>query len=58
VPAGWLDVLPLYAQVSGEVLRIGLIGIKGPETPFELTMPYKPEKLILNYLEDTLAIIR
>jgi hypothetical protein len=58
VPAGWLDSLPLYAQVSGKVLRIGLIGIKGHETPFELTMPYKPEKLILNYLEDTLAIIR
>ena len=58
VPAGWLDVLPLYAQVSGKVMRLGLVGVKGTETPFELTLPFKPEKLILNYLEDTLAIIR
>ncbi len=58
VPAGWLDVLPLYAQVAGKVTRIGLVGIKGPETPLEVTLPFKPEKMILNYLEDTLAIIR
>jgi hypothetical protein len=58
VPAGWLDVLPFYAQTQGKVMRLGVIGVKGTETPFEFTMSFKPEKLILNHLEDTLAIIR
>jgi hypothetical protein len=34
------------------------MSIKGKETPFEFSMQFKPEKIILNYLEDTLAIIR
>ena len=58
VPAGWCDDLPVYVQTSGKVSRIGMIGIKNPETPFQMTLPFKPEKLILNYLEDTLAVIR
>jgi aminopeptidase N len=58
VPAGWLDVLPFYAQNAGKVFRLGLMSIKGKETPFEFSMQFKPEKIILNYLEDTLAIIR
>ncbi|MBZ5499917.1 MAG: hypothetical protein LAP85_26255 [Acidobacteriia bacterium] len=55
---GWLDVLPLYAQVSGKVIRLGLLSVKGKETQFSFTLPLKPEKLLLNYLEDTLAMVR
>jgi aminopeptidase N len=58
VPSGWLDALPLYVQVSGKTQRIGLIGIKAAETPFEIAMPFKPDKLMLNYLEDTFAVIK
>jgi hypothetical protein len=57
VPSGWLDVLPLYVQVAGKVSRLGLMAIKSQDNPFELNMSFKPEKLILNYLEDTLAIV-
>jgi aminopeptidase N len=58
VPSGWLDALPLYIQVAGKVSRLGLMAIKSPDTPFEFDLSFKPEKLILNYLEDTLAIVR
>jgi hypothetical protein len=58
VPAGWLDAMPLYMQSGGKTFRIGLIGVKGQETAFEFTLPLKPDKLILNYLEDTLAVIK
>jgi hypothetical protein len=33
------------------------MAIKSQDNPFELNMSFKPEKLILNYLEDTLAIV-
>ncbi len=58
VPDGWLDVLPLYAQSSGKVLRLGTLNARGKETSFEFNLPLKPEKLVLNYREDTIANIR
>ena len=58
VPAGWLDVLVLYAEFSEKVSRLGLFSVNAPENPFELTLPARPDKMILNYLEDTLAVIR
>ncbi len=58
VPAGWLDVMPIYLQIGGKPVRLGVAGIKGKETPFDIDVPIKPEKMMLNYLEDTLAIIR
>jgi len=58
VPEGWKDALPLYLQHSGgQVVRLGIISVRGKVTPFELTVPVRPEKLVLNYLEDTLAEI-
>lgn len=58
VPAGWLDVLPLYLQAGGKTMRLGVASIRDKETPFDITVPIKPEKMLLNYLEDTLAVIR
>lgn len=58
VPEGWLDALALYVQVGGKTTRLGVLGIKEKESSFEITMPLKPGKMVLNYLEDTLAVIR
>jgi hypothetical protein len=58
VPDGWKDALPLYLQHSGgQVVRLGMIGVRGKVSPFQLTVPVKPEKVVLNHLEDTLAEI-
>jgi hypothetical protein len=40
------------------VLRLALIGNKKAVTPFKITLPAKPDNIVLNYLEDTLAVIR
>jgi aminopeptidase N len=58
VPEPWMDILPVYAQSGGKIFRLGLLRIKGKESEFNLNLPYKPEKLLLNYMEDTLALIR
>lgn len=58
VPEGWRDILPLYMHAGQRVGRIGWITVAERETPFEMLLPSKPEKLSLNYNEDILADIR
>ncbi len=58
VAEGWKDLLPMYVQTSGRVVRVGTPRAVQKETPFEFTLPMKPEKLTLNYNEDVLAHIR
>ncbi len=58
VPEGWKDVLPLYLHQSGKVLRLGFLTVGQKETPFEVALPFKPDKVSLNDYEDTLAEIR
>jgi hypothetical protein len=58
VPEGWKDILPLYMESGGRVVRLGWITAGEPRTTFELMLPGKPEKLILNRNEDILADIK
>lgn len=57
-PENWKDVLPLYAQMSGKIVRLGWVSATQRNTPFELLLPAKPEKLMLNLFEDILAEIK
>jgi hypothetical protein len=45
-------------QVQGKVFRVGVLSAKGKESTFKFNVPWKVEKLILNHLEDTIAVIR
>jgi hypothetical protein len=58
VPEGWVDVLTLYVQVAGNVSRLGMLSVRGRESNFSIKVPWKAEKLMLNYMDDTLAVIR
>jgi hypothetical protein len=58
VSDGWLDVLPVYAQVAGKVFRLGMLSVRAKEATFSFNVPWKVEKLILNNMEDTIAIIK
>lgn len=55
---GWKDILPIYLQREGRVFRAGWVNAVAAETPFEFTLPWKPEKLTLNENEDILAEIK
>jgi len=58
VPPGWVDILRLYIQAGGRTGRLGWLRATHQETPFEFTLPMKPEKLSLNNNEDTIADIQ
>jgi len=55
---GWKDILPLYLHRGGGAARLGFIITMKTETPFDFTLPFKPEKLSLNFYEDILTNIR
>ncbi len=58
VPDGWMDVLPVYLHRGAAVTRMGFIMALDRVSPFELTLPFDPEKLSLNYNDDILADIK
>ncbi len=49
---------PLYLHRGGGVVRLGFVNAATPQTPFDLVLPFKPEKLSLNENEDILADIK
>ena len=58
VSDGWMDILPLYLHRSNDAARLGFVRAMQKETPIELVLPMKPEKLSLNFNEDILADIK
>jgi hypothetical protein len=58
VPDGWRDIVPIYITVGGKTVRLGWIRAIDKQTPFNATLPLKPEKLTLNDNQDILADIK
>ena len=58
VPAGWKDMLPIYAQSGGKTLRIGWFRADRPESSFNFLLPFTPNKMMLNANEEILAEIK
>ncbi len=58
VPDGWMDILPVYMRRGSAPTRLGFITATQAQTPFDVTLPFKPEKLSLNDFEDILADIK
>jgi hypothetical protein len=44
--------------MSGRIVRLGWVSGTHRNTPFDLMLPAKPEKLMLNLYEDILAEIK
>ncbi len=53
-----MDILPLYLHRGAGVVRLGFVDAVRAQTPFEMVLPFKPEKLSLNDHEDILANIK
>jgi hypothetical protein len=39
-------------------MRAGWLDANGPETPFQVTLPFKPTKVTINEWEDVLATVK
>jgi len=55
VPDDFRSIVPLYLHADKGFIRAGWLGVTGPRTPFEMTLPFKPTKVTINEWEDVLA---
>jgi len=39
-------------------MRVGWIAVRGPETPFEIPLGFKPDKVTINDWEDVLCRLK
>ena len=55
VPENFRMPFGIYATVSGKKGRLGFIQVVGKQTPFDVTLPFRPEKISINDFYDVLA---
>jgi len=57
VPPGFKMLVPIYLDFDGNVMRLGEIAITGSVTsqPFQVKLPRKPKRVMINYHNDVLA---
>ena len=51
-------VVPLYFHQGRGSVRGGWLTARGPETPFETVLGFKPDKVTINDLEEVLAVVK
>jgi hypothetical protein len=54
----WMDMVPVFVEHDGKVMRLGLISTIKPDTPFTVNLPYNPGKVQVNINEELLAEIK
>lgn len=55
VPANWEDLVPVYGRFREGDAELGLLAARAPRVRFEITVPEKPRKVLL---EDSARILR
>lgn len=58
VPAGFRTIVPLFFRQGDRLIRAGWLNARGPETPFEIPLPFQPTKVTINEWEDILALVK
>jgi len=58
VPADFRMIVPLFLHKPEGFMRVGWLNVRGPETPFEVMLPFEPTKVTINEWEDVLAIVK
>jgi aminopeptidase N len=51
-------IVPLYFHMGENKMRAGWINIIAPETPFEVTIGFEPDKVSINDMEEVLAEVK
>ena len=57
VPASFRTPISFYFHQGNRSTR-NWFAIRGPETPFEVTFPFKPDKVTINDWEDVLCTVK
>ncbi len=59
VPDGFRAIVPLFLHSADKgYMRAGWITVRGPQTPFEVRLPFQPSKVTINEWEDVLAVVK
>ena len=58
VPDGFRTIVPLFLHQGGNFIRAAWLNARGPETPFEILLPFRPAKVTINEWEDILAVVK
>ncbi|MGH9803895.1 MAG: M1 family metallopeptidase [Candidatus Acidiferrales bacterium] len=58
VPATFRTIVPLFFHQGKNQMRVGWLNASGPETPFEIPLPFKPDNVTINEWEDILAVVK
>jgi hypothetical protein len=58
VPDTWMDMVPVFVERDGKLVRLGLINATGPNTPINANLPFNPGKVQINVNEELLAEIK
>ncbi|MFQ5817265.1 MAG: M1 family aminopeptidase, partial [Terriglobia bacterium] len=55
VPEGFRTLVPFFLHQGKRSWRAGWFNVRGPETPFEISLGFKPDKMTINDWEDVLS---
>jgi hypothetical protein len=58
VPHNWKDVVPIYAHVGDEAMRLGSIAATHPTEKISIVIAQKVDKITINDFEDNLADVK
>ena len=58
VPANWMDIVPIFGERNGKLVRIGLLRVSQADSPIDMTLPFQPWRVQLNSEEELLAEIK
>jgi len=58
VPETWMDMVPVFVERDGKQVRLGLINVTKPDTPFSVNLPFNPGKVRVNVNEELLAEVK
>jgi len=59
VPPDFMMPVPLYVDFDGQIVRLGVVRMRGNTTNSELqvTLPKKPKRMMINYFHDVLELM-